>query len=161
MILRSTLHRSDFESEFWAGSLLGGFASRFSSSYLARFPLGEDIVRLWCRRGNHALWPSDVFSVCAVSRHGHFIGTDWTLTWPRNGANRKRLAIFPFQPLAIALLRLPATINQTHMFPQPLAATNNAETRDLGLMTRGRCGKSWRVSIWYNDEHEKLRRRER
>ena len=38
---------------------------------------------------------------------------------------------------AVALLRLPATINHTRVFPRPLAATNNAETRDLGLKTRG------------------------
>ena len=43
------------------------------------------------------------------------------------------MAIYPFQPLAVALLRLSATINQTRMFPRPLAAINNAETRDLGL----------------------------
>ena len=32
---------------------------------------------------------------------------------------------------------LPATINQTHVFPRPLATTDNAETRDLVLKTRG------------------------
>ena len=41
--------------------------------------------------------------------------------------------MFSVQPLAVALLWLPATINQTHVFPQPVATINNAETRDLGL----------------------------
>ena len=58
----------------------------------------------WRRRQSHTLWPSDGFAICAVSRQGHFIVGDWTSSSPRNGANRKRLAIFPFQPLALALL---------------------------------------------------------
>ena len=85
------------------------------------------------------LWPSDGFAICAVSRHWHSIVGDWTSGSPRNSANRKRLAIFPCQPHAVALLRLPVTINQTHVFPQPLVTTDNAETRDLGLKTRGGC----------------------
>ena len=30
-----------------------------------------------------------------------------------------------------------ATINKTRVYPKPLATINNAETRDLGLKTRG------------------------
>ena len=45
------------------------------------------------------------FAVCAVSRRCHFFVTDCSLDLSRNGANRKRMAIFPCQPLAVALLR--------------------------------------------------------
>ena len=40
------------------------------------------------------------FAICAVSRHWHFIVGDRTSISPRNGANRKSLAIFPYQPHA-------------------------------------------------------------
>ena len=83
---------------------------------------------------------SDGFAICAVSRHWHFIVGDWTSSSLRNGANRKRLAIFPYRPHAVALLRLPVTVNKVRVFPQPLATTYDAETRDLGLKThRDQC----------------------
>ena len=61
----------------------------------------------WRHRQSLTLWPSDGFAICAVSRQGHFIVGDWTSSSPRNGANRKRLAIFPFQPSAVALFPYP------------------------------------------------------
>ena len=112
---------------------------RFFSSFFARFSfleiLSDSVARGCCPQ----LWPSDGFAICAVSRHGHFIVEDWTSSSSRNGANRKRLAIFPFQPLAVALLRLPSTINRTRVFPQPLATISNAKTRDRGLKAQGLC----------------------
>ena len=81
-------------------------------------------------------WPSDVFAVCAVSRHWHLIVIDWLLRLPRNGPNRKSLAIFPVTVFRGRALSVSATINQPRVFPRPLAAINNAETRDLGLKTR-------------------------
>ena len=85
----------------------------------------------------HTLWPDSVFAVYPVSRHWHFNYPHCASSLARNGANRKSMAIFPFQPHAVALLRLRAAINQTRVFPQPLATTDNPETRDLGLKTRG------------------------
>ena len=38
---------------------------------------------------------------------------------------------------AVALFRVSATVNMAHVFPRPFAASNNAETRDRGLNTRG------------------------
>ena len=81
-------------------------------------------------------WPSDVFALCAVSRHWHLIVIDWLLRLPRNGANRKSMAIFPVTVFRGRALSVSATINQPRVFPRPLATINNAETRDLGLKTR-------------------------
>ena len=58
---------------------------------------------------------------------------------------------FPVQPSAVALLWLPATINQAHVFPRPVATVNNAETRDLGLMTREGCGMPANSRPWTDD----------
>ena len=85
--------------------------------------------------------PSNGLSTFLRFARFRVIGISLLLIWspspPRNGANRKRLAIFPFQPLAVALLRLPATINMTRVVPRPLATVRNTETRDRGLKTRG------------------------
>ena len=90
-------------TEFWAESVLGGLLRDFSN-FFAHIQF-EDPVRQCCGSNSHTLWPSDGFAICAVSRHGHFIVGDWTSSSPRNGANRKRLATFPFQPLAVALFQ--------------------------------------------------------
>ena len=60
----------------------------------------------------------------------------WSPSPPRNGANRKRLAI-PVPASRGRAPSRPATINLTHVFPRPLATTDNAETCDLVLKTRG------------------------
>ena len=118
-------------TEIWARSVLGGLLREFQQLLRPLFILGHT-VRL-CRRGAvHAPWRSDGFAVCAVSRHRLFCTSHRALSLTRNGANRKRLAIFPFQPHAVALLRLSAPINQMRAFPRPLTTVNNAETRDLG-----------------------------
>ena len=83
------------------------------------------------------LWPADVFSVCAVSRHWLSIGLDWTRIWSRNGANRKRLACFSVQA---SRGRAPAAIcnnQQSSHDSWTLHNKQNAETRDLGLKTHG------------------------
>ena len=119
-----------------AGSVLGGLL-RNLKQLIARFQLDQTLSDSGGGSGRHTLWPSDGFAICAVSRHWCSIVGDWTSSSPRNGANRKRLAIFPFQPLAVALLRLPSTINRTRVFPQSLATISNTETRDRGLKTCG------------------------
>ena len=87
------------------------------------------------RIGSHTRWPSDVFALCAVSRHWHFIVGDWTSSSPRNGAKRKRLAIFSV-PASRGRARSFICNHQLNAHgPLSLRPKRNAETRDLGLKT--------------------------
>ena len=73
--------------------------------FFARFQFDETLSdRDGGSSARPTLWPADGFAVCAVSRQLHFIGTDWISSPARNGANRKRWAIFPRQHHAVALL---------------------------------------------------------
>ena len=67
------------------------------------------------------LWPCRSFALCAVSRRRHFKDTFLTSSLTRNGANRERLANFPYQPHAVALFRLSATVNRMRMALWPFA----------------------------------------
>ena len=135
------------------GDLLRDFQAWFSPISIA-----DDTVRQWRRRRQSCPLTFRRFSVCAVSRHGYFIGTDCTRTWSRNGANRKRLAICPFQPLAVALLRLfaPVTKHTCSLDHSPKAKCRRRATlggrharvaasqqmRGPGLQTRGETSRT-------------------
>ena len=163
-LLPITLHRSDFETQRFGQRACWEVCFAILQQLFARFQLlptlSDSVVQ-----GDRP-----PFGLPTVLRFARFRVIYISLALISLQVRRETAQTakgWPFLLLpsfADALLRLPAAIDHTHMFPRPLAATNNAETRDLGLITRGmcgRCGTSWWVSLWYNDEHEKLQRRER
>ena len=124
-----------------AGRVLGVLL-RDSAAAFSPFQLPLTLSDCVGRSVSHTLWPSDVFALCEVSRHWHFIAGDWTPSLPRNGAKRKRLAI-----LAVTFRgRAPATIcnNQpdTHA-PSTPRRKRNTETRARGCMVRMGLNVSW------------------
>ena len=55
-----------------------------------------------------------------------------------NSRNRSNLATGPVTVFRVRARAVYATINQTRVYPQHLATTDNAETRDLGFVSWGR-----------------------
>ena len=100
-----------FECYRHCPAVLADRRTDFSLPLLDRFPLFSAIVR------------ERPFIVIQVPPKTAEIDQ----TWP----------LFPLPSSAVALFQLPATINQTRVYPQHLATTKNAETRDLGLKIRG------------------------
>ena len=121
--------------------MLGGLLRASSAVFLPAFDCCQHCptVVAEVRRSPYAAqqWPSDVFAVCAVSRHWHFVVADLE---SKSAAKRRKPQKVGHIPVPASRGRAPsrpATINLTHVFPRPLATTDNAETRDLVLKTRG------------------------
>ena len=97
-------------------------------------------------RCSHTLWPSDGFAICAVSRHWHIVSMIGLKVRRETAQIAKG---WPSFRSSLTRSRSCGYLHQSTKYTWSLNpwCKRNAETRDLGLKTRGdRCEAGCRVS---------------
>ena len=125
-----------YQSEFWAGSVLGGWL-RASSASFSPVPIAEATVRRCVDAGRPQLWPSSVWPISAVFGRYAKVTFQLHLRAAENGRNRPRLAIRAVTIFRGRALSQSATVNRARMVPRLLATSETPQTRDRGLKTLG------------------------
>ena len=105
---------------------------RGMKQHSARFLLG-DTVGLCRRRWQPTTLAFQRSCVLRGFAASAFLCHQFDFKFAAKRRKPQKVGHFPFQPHAVALLRLSSTVNTIRLVPRPLATINNAETRDLGF----------------------------
>ena len=145
---RNRLLNTEFRARRVLGGLLRGFQhlrARFSfcrhcSTVLAGEKVSHFCLPMVLRFARFRIMDISLSMIgLQVRRETAQIAKGWPFSVPasRISPERECASCEAGAMRGVALLRLPTTINQTCVFPHPLATADNVETRDLGLKARG------------------------